>query len=458
MWCHTSLAVIAFISTAFVQVSLAQEGSRSSIGTASNPFAGYSCDSNACKLPACKCATMSPPIENPPQFVVVTFDDSVQASVWPQANALFKNRKNPNGCPALGTWFAQVYYSDPILLTQWYAAGNEIADHTVTHVPPFTGTYAEIEGMRAWATSYAGIPRGKIQGVRFPFLNYTANALSMIQKMGFTYDSSMSALDTDSVWPYTLDNGPVNDCSGQIDLCSTGFKAPGLWEVPLYGISVDGAHLMDPYNDFNIANPVPVATIEADYKATFDRHYSGNRAPFGIYTHPVWIGPANPPAIPDGTGKLAMLQNVLNYVMSKPDTWMVTTSQLIAYSKNPVPASQLGAQPYMQCTPNPAPPTNICNGMSVAGADVCNLPNGTFSSCYGCPSAYPDLGNPSPSRTGSKCPVPDTCDTLWWDPVGCKCLCTVSACAWNDTSRSINLDPASLNNVVSGSGNGGRLH
>ncbi|KAJ1345157.1 hypothetical protein BSLG_000672 [Batrachochytrium salamandrivorans] len=278
----------------------------------------------------------------------------------------------------------------------------------------------------------------------------------MIQKMGFTYDSSMSAQDSDSFWPYTLDNGPVNDCSGIIDLCSKGFKAPGLWEVPLYGISgPDGFHLMDPFNDYSITAPIALSTIQSDYQSTFDRRYAGNRAPFGIYTHPVWIGPANPPAIPDGTQKLAMLQSVLNYVMSKPDTWMVTTAQLVAYMKNPVSAAELGAQPYMQCTPNPAPPTNICNGKSVVGADVCNLSNGTFSSCYGCPSSYPDLNNPSPPHLGSKCPVPDTCDTLWWDPAGCKCLCTVPACAWNDTSRAINLDPNSLNPQNTGHGGPG---
>jgi hypothetical protein len=40
----------------------------------------YSCDPNTCRLPNCKCATEDAPVPNPPQFIVVTFDDSIQES------------------------------------------------------------------------------------------------------------------------------------------------------------------------------------------------------------------------------------------------------------------------------------------------------------------------------------------------------------------------------------------
>ena len=69
--------------------------------------------------------------------------------------------------------------------------------------------------------------------------------------------------------------------------------------------------------------------------------------------------------------------------------------------------------------------------------DSCFLPNGTINTCYGCPSEYPSLQNPAPSKNTNKCPVPDNCDTLWWDPAACQCLCTSPSCAWNDTSRPI---------------------
>ena len=43
-------------------------------------FQGYSCDPAACKLPTCSCASMNSPVANPPQFVVLTFDDAIQTS------------------------------------------------------------------------------------------------------------------------------------------------------------------------------------------------------------------------------------------------------------------------------------------------------------------------------------------------------------------------------------------
>ncbi len=112
----------------------------------------------------------------------------------------------------------------------------------MTHSPPFAGSYQELEGMRAWASSLAGIPRGKIQGVRFPLRNYSVEALNSLSKMGFTYDSTLSASPSERVWPYTLDYGAVSDCGGQLSVCGKALNAPGLWEVPMYtmeGKSID---------------------------------------------------------------------------------------------------------------------------------------------------------------------------------------------------------------------------
>lgn len=392
---------------------------------------------------------------------------SLLLATFPNANALLAGRKNPNGCPAKATWFAQVNYSDPILLTQWYASGNEVADHTVTHgaaditkIENYVGSYEEVEGMRAWANAWAGIPLGKIKGFRYPYLNYTADGLKLLQKMGFEYESSMSAMDSDAVWPYTLDHGIVNDCLGQIDLCGGKVTVPGLWEIPLYGISgPDGTHLMDPYNDGNLYTP-DLPTVEQDYISYFDKHYGGNRAPFGIYTHPTWFNPPPASAIPtlpqgaDGASqkKLAMVQKVLDYAMKKPDTWMVTNAQLIEYMKAPVPASQLASQPYMQCAQTPAPPTNICNGIGLVGVDTCNYPTAQLQTCYGCPESLPTLSNPVPKRNGTKKPVPADCDTIWWDSASGQCLCTADSCSYKDIGRPINLNPGSLNGQ-SGSSN-----
>ncbi|KAI8913301.1 hypothetical protein EDD86DRAFT_262198, partial [Gorgonomyces haynaldii] len=429
-----------------------------SAAEAQSSLSGYNCPSS-CQLPKCKCATSSPPVANPPQFLLVTFDDSMQTEIMNSVvYPLFANRRNPNGCPPLGTYFAQVWDANPFELTKWYAQGHEIADHSVTHVSPFAGSYAEIEGMRAWANKYAGIPLGKIQGVRYPFRNYSVTSLNMLSKMGFLYESSMAAYGSsgESIWPYTMDYGVVSDCLGQTSACNNkDLQAPGLWEVPMMQtVASDGTlHLMDPYNDPSLTAPYSASAVTDMYTKAFDALYNGNRAPFGVYTHPVWLqsipgAGANAP-IPDGTQKMKAVQDFLTYAMSKPDVWMVTHQQLIKYMQNPVPASQLGSQSYMQCTKPVAPPTNICNGLSNTGVDLCsNLARGTFQSCYGCPGEYPSLANPAPPS--QKCSVPTNCDTLFWNPATCTCLCTSTSCAYNDTARPINLDPNSLNQYLPG--------
>jgi hypothetical protein len=102
--------------------------------------------------------------------------------------------------------------------------------------------------------------------------------------------------------------------------------------------------------------------------------------PFGVYLHPVWIGPTAP-AVPDGSKKYAAVSSFLDYAMSQPNVWMITPSQLIEYMKNPVSASDIGNQPYMQC--NNSPPTNICNGLGPDNlAETCNTPKGTYSVRY----------------------------------------------------------------------------
>lgn len=194
--------------------------------------------------------------------------------------------------------------------------------------------------------------------------------------MGFTYDTSMAANGADATWPYTLDNGVITECGGQTSLCGKKLDAAGLWEVPMYTSSgPDGIHLMDPANDFDITSPVSPQQAGADLLSTFNTHNAGNKAPFGLYVHPVWLGAAQP-GIPNGTDKLAAMNKFLDLALATPDTWMVTVSQLVEYVKNPVSAADLASQPYMQCTAKPA--ANICNGASTTGIQTCPLSNGLF--------------------------------------------------------------------------------
>jgi peptidoglycan/xylan/chitin deacetylase (PgdA/CDA1 family) len=168
-----------------------------------------------------------PPVPDPPQFLLLTFDDALQESLLPQISSLL-NRNNPNGCAVQTTFFAQAVYTDPYLLTQWYAQGHEVADHSFTHSPPFAGSQSEIDGMRKWTSQFAGIPQSSLKGVRFPFRNYTKQSLEMVSRLGFEYDSSISSQIGNPTWPYTLDYGVVDECVTS-KLCNQDINAKGLW-------------------------------------------------------------------------------------------------------------------------------------------------------------------------------------------------------------------------------------
>lgn len=72
-------ALVALLAAAVY----AEEGGISG-PTTSKEAMHYSCDPTQCKLPACNCASTSPPgglsKDVVPQFILVTADDAIQAS------------------------------------------------------------------------------------------------------------------------------------------------------------------------------------------------------------------------------------------------------------------------------------------------------------------------------------------------------------------------------------------
>lgn len=60
--------------------------------------------------------------------------------------------------------------------------------------------------------------------------------------------------------------------------------------------------------------------------------------------------------------KLEALLKFIKEISTKPNVWFVTNQQLLQWVKNPVKASELGAQDYMQCK-QPVIAKEICNGL-----------------------------------------------------------------------------------------------
>lgn len=438
------------------QLTSSGEGGATSGPSSSPQSAGYTCDANSCKLPSCQCASTSPPgglsPKDVPQFILFTADDAVQSYTINSVNQFLAQRKNPNGCAPKMTYFVSLNYTNYSMVTDWYVAGNEIADHTMTHVG--SAPVNEIDGNIVALNSLSGIPISAIQGFRAPYLNYTIDTMKHLKDAGFTYDSSTSSSSpagdssTDAYWPYTLDNGFANDCLTVPGLCQGKVKLPGMWEIPMYGIfdekGANGVHLMDPWLD----DPDPSKVLEW-MKSTFLAHYNGNRQPFGLYTHPIHLATGYP-GVTDPKAQINMVNQFLDWAQQMQGVWIVSNAQLLEWVKHPVTMSNLNSVTALGCS-TPSVTDKICNGMPDNEKGLlqnCPFSDFPFTTCYGCPSVPPTPSNPLPPQSGTgsslRHRLPANCSTPFWDPIGNKCLCTSSACQFSDMTRPIGPNGANL--------------
>jgi peptidoglycan/xylan/chitin deacetylase (PgdA/CDA1 family) len=440
--------------------------------TSSTGAAGYSCDSSKCQLPNCNCASVNPPgglqPSEVPQFIVFTADDAVQSYTLDSVNQFLAQRKNPNGCPIKMTYFTSLNYTNYTLVTDWFVAGNEIADHTMTHVgtPPAN----EINGNLIALNALAGIPLESIKGFRAPFLNYSGETLKLLAAAEFTYDSSAAASipvttnGTDAFWPYTLDNGMANDCLAVSDICKGQPVLPGFWEIPMYAffdnLGAAGPHLMDPWLDAaNGGTTVNDSATLAYMQNTFTAHYNNMRQPIGLYTHPIHLSTTYPGVnAPNSTIK--MINQFLDWAQQQQNVWIVSNEQLLDWVQHPVPVSQLGNVESLKCsTPQVDSSKKICNGIPQNENGLlnhCDFPDFPFYTCYGCPSIQPSPDNPNPEQSvaagaQARFRLPKNCSTPFWDPVAGQCICTSSTCQFSDNSRPIGPNGANL----TGGGTGG---
>ncbi|THH08345.1 hypothetical protein EW145_g2756 [Phellinidium pouzarii] len=342
-------------------LAVAQDGSITG-PTSSASAAGYSCDPTSCKLPDCACASTSPPggldPSQVPQFIVFTADDAIQSYTLDAVNQFLAQRKNPNGCAPKMTYFTSSNHTNYTLVTDWFVAGNEIADYTMTHVG--TPQADEINGNLIALNALAGIPMSSMIGFRAPYLNFSGDTLKLLASAGFTYDSSAVASipvnesGTDAYWPYTLDNGMANNCLVTEGVCKGEPKLKGFWEVPMYAsfdeLGDAGIHLMDPWLDAaNGGTKVDDNATLTYMKNTFTAHYNGNRQPIGLYTHPIHLAKNYPGlAVPQST--IDMINSYLDWAQEQQNVWIVSNEQLLSWVKNPVPVSQLDSLEALKCT------------------------------------------------------------------------------------------------------------
>lgn len=198
----------------------------------------------------------------------------------------------------------------------------------------------------------------------------------MLYDSNFTYDSSMPVYENrPPSWPYTMDYKIFHDC--MIPPCPTK-SYPGVWEVP-----------MVMWQDLNggrcsmgdaCSNPPNAEGVYKMLIKNFERHFTTNRAPFGLFYHAAWFTQPH-----HKEGFIAFLDTI----NKMPEVWLVTNWQAIQWVRDPTPINRLNNFAPFSCNYQDRP--KKCNNPK-----VCNLWHKSgvryMRTCQPCPDVYPWTG------------------------------------------------------------------
>ncbi|XP_076349905.1 uncharacterized protein LOC143246704 [Tachypleus tridentatus] len=348
--------------------------------------AAIRCSPNTCRFPDCRCGgTDIPenlPVSEVPQVVLLTFDDAVNDLNYDLYKEIFTGRRNPNGCPILGTFYVSHEWTDYGKVQTLYSEGHEMASHSISHSygEKFSKSswFKEVQGQREILHLYGGVKMEDIRGMRAPFLQIGGNNMfEMLYDANFTYDSSMPVFENNPpFWPYTLDYAINHEC--MITPCPNK-SFPGLWEIGMVmWVDLKGGRcsMADA-----CSNSQDEEGIVKFLSQNFNRHYNTNRAPFGLFYHSAWFTNAH-----HRKGFMKFLDDIL----SKDDVWLITNWQLIQWLRKPTPKSKLNSFEPWQCKKNDrSPPCSnptVCNVWDKEGIRY-------MKTCQKCPKHYPWVGN-----------------------------------------------------------------
>jgi len=345
------------------------------------------CDPSCCRLPACSCGGKDIPgglrPDETPQFVLMTWDDAVNdlnREFFKDLHA--PSRVNPNGCPIKSTFYISHEWSDYSQIQDLYADGHEIASHTISHKEGSrfdeTQWAEEVIGEAELLVNFAGVDPRDIKGMRAPFLAVGGDTMfNTLNRYGLVYDSSMST--STPAWPYTLEYKMPHSCA--VSPCPKNVH-PGMWEVPMKTLKdIRGGSCSMADGCFYEEN---IDSIQKIFTKNFLEHYTSSKAPFPLFFHAAWFFNRN-------HRKTAFLQ-FIDSILALPDVYFVTSQELIEWTKNPVPISQMAQSPIFHC--------NFPNRPGKCGRKKkkCQLnfkgDKRQFSTCQSeCPRVYPWVNN-----------------------------------------------------------------
>ncbi|XP_034825962.1 chitin deacetylase 8-like [Maniola hyperantus] len=350
------------------------------------------CDETACQLPECRCSEVDIPgglqPRDTPQFVILTFDDAITELNTQTYRSMLYKRVNNNQCPIGVTFYMQHEYTDYTMVNELYNQGYEIALHSISHRWPQdfwrNATYEqlmrEIGDQKQQVARFANIPASTIHGVRSPFLQMSGNnTFQMMKSAGITYDLSWptTRFTNPGLWPYTLDYESTQDCV--VDPCPTA-SFPGTWVIPMIAWTDLGGF---PCSMVDACFHMP-DTEEEWYQfiiKNFERHYLGNRAPFGFYIHEAFIRPR--PHV------WRAMERFLDTINNIQDVFMVNAKEVIDWVRNPIPINEYTKKECRRTVPSGCT-RSFCQPLS----NPENQKTYYMRVCGSCPRNYPWVNNP----------------------------------------------------------------
>ncbi|CAH2244915.1 chitin deacetylase 8-like [Pararge aegeria] len=350
------------------------------------------CDESACKLPNCLCSSQDIPgnlePRDTPQFVLLTFDDAITDLNTQTYRSLIYRRTNKNQCPIGVTFFMQHEYTDYVMVNELYNQGFEIGLHSISHRTPqdfwrdasYEQLMREIGDQKQQIFAFANVPASTITGVRSPFLQLSGNNnFKMMKSAGITYDLSRPTTRyTDpGMWPYTLDYQSTQDCV--IGPCPNA-SFPGAWVIPMISWT-DLSGFPCAMADACFHSPDTEEGWFQFILQNFERHYLGNRAPFGIYIHEAYIRPR-----PHVQRALTRFFDTINNIN---DVFMVNAKEVIDWTQNPIPINEYVKKSCRRTVPAACRPV-FCPGLFSQDTEKTYY----LRVCSRCPRNYPWVNNP----------------------------------------------------------------
>ncbi|XP_077546076.1 chitin deacetylase 7-like [Haemaphysalis longicornis] len=381
---------------------------RASVSRRSEPFDSTSAptagtgkrEDKVCKLPGCVRSSRAPPaglrVDDMPQFVILTFDDAVNALNMALYREILGNstRKNKrNGCGITATFFVSGDYLDYRAVNELHSWGNEIALHPISRRTDLsywrsinvTQWEREVLDQRAMLVAFANVPASDVTGFRGPFL-FTGGdqGFSMLHKH-FRYDSTLVHPRVRAelpVYPYTMDFGFRRSCN--VLPCPQG-SYPGLWEVPInvFFPTPSTGDVPCAVAEGCLPQPVTANDTFEYFKSNFDQFYTTNRAPFPVFLHEGYLRHPE---------RKAGYLRFVDWLVEKDDVHLVTVSEVLRFMESPKRLSDYQKRP---CTGRNDRCTSTCPRPMTCSYK--NTPPGGeryMRTCSVCPKNYPWVKNP----------------------------------------------------------------